>query len=133
MNQEKNYDKIMENLSGIKVENMGIAERNKSLKSIMQLFQIASEAIGAIIFIFDCEHQAILVPDSTARQWGVFSEQSGVPYDVASSDIVPEESKEEYIRLHEEMMHGAFKAKGNVMHTMEQLLIFIELKLGYCL
>ncbi len=115
MSQEKNYDKIMENLSGIKLEDMGIIEKNESLKSIMQIFQIASEAIGANIFIFDCEHQSILVSDSTARQWGILSEQPGVPYEIAESDKVPEESKEEYIRLHEEMMHGAFKAKGTVM------------------
>jgi len=115
MNQEKNYDKIMENLSGIKMENMGIEEKNKSLKSIMRMFQAASEAIGANIFIFDCEHQSIWVTDSTARQWGILSEQSGVPYDIASSDIVPEGSKKEYIRLHEEMMHGASRVKGKVM------------------
>ncbi len=115
MNQEKNYDKIMENLSGIKMEDMGIAEKNKSLKSIMQIFQAASDAIGANIFIFDCEHQSILVADSTARQWGILSEQPGVPYDVASSSIVLEDSKEEYVRLHETMMRGAAKAKGKVM------------------
>ncbi len=115
MNQEKNYDKIMENLSGIKMENMGIAEKNKSLKSIMQMFQIASEATGANIFIFDCEHQSILVADSTARQWGILSEQPGIPYGAVSSGRVPEESKEEYIRIHEEMMQGASKAQGKVM------------------
>ncbi len=115
MNEEKNYDTIMENLSGIKVENMGIAEKNKSLKAIMQMFQVASEATGANIFIFDCEQQSIWVADSTARQWGVLPKQEGVPYDIAASDTVPEESKEEYIRLHEKMMHGAFKAKGTVM------------------
>ncbi len=115
MNQEKNYDKIMENLSGIKMEDMGIAEKNKSLKSIMQMFQAASEAIGANIFLFDCEHQSILVTDSAARQWGIHSEQPGVPYNVASSDIVPEDSKEEYIRLHEAMIRGAAKAKGKVI------------------
>jgi len=114
MNQHKNYDKMMENLSGIKMENMGIAEQNQSLKSIMQVFQSASEAIGANIFIFDCERQSILVADSTAKQWGISSEQTGIPYDAASSDIVPEDSKEEYIRLHEAMMHGADKIKGRV-------------------
>jgi len=115
MNQEKNYDKIMENLSGIKMENMGIVEKNKSLKSIMQMFQDASEAIGANIFIFDCERQSILVTDTIARQWGILSEQPGIPYGVASSDIVLEGSKSEYIRLHEAMMHGAAKVKGKVM------------------
>jgi len=115
MNQEENYDKMMENLSGIKIENMGIVEKNKSLKSIMQMFQVASEATGADIFIFDYEHQSILVTDSTARRWGVLSVQPGIPYDIAFSDKVPEESREEYIRLHEEMMHGAFKTKGKVM------------------
>ncbi len=115
MNQEKNYDRIMENLSGIKMENMGIVERNKSLKAIMQMFQAASDAIGANIFIFDCEQQSILVTDSTAKQWGVLPEQPGVPYDIAASDIVPEDSKEEYIKLHEAMIHGASKTKGRIL------------------
>ncbi len=115
MKQEKNYGKIMENLSGIKIEDMGIAEKNKTLKSIMQVFQVASEATGATIFIFDYEQQSIWVTDSAAKQWGILSAQPGVPYDVASSDIVPEASKAEYIRLHEEMMHGALSSKGKIM------------------
>jgi len=115
MGKEKNYDKIMENLSGIKIEDMGILEKNKSLKSIMQMFQAASEAIGANIFLFDCEHQSILATDSIARQWGILPEQTGVPYGTASSDMVPEDSKEEYIKLHEAMMHGAARANGKVM------------------
>jgi len=115
MNQGKSYDRIMENLSGIKLENMGIAEKNKSLKSIMKVFQAASEAIGANIFIFDYEHQSIWVTDSAARQWDILTEQRGVPYEIASTDIVSEESKEEYIKLHEAIMHGAEKAKGKVI------------------
>ncbi len=115
MNQEKSYDKIMENLSGIKMEHMGIAEKNKSLKAIMQMFQAASEAIGANIFIFDCEHQTVWFTDSIAKQWGLLSEQPGVPYGLASGDIVTEESKEEFIRIHEAMIHGASKANGKVI------------------
>ncbi len=114
MNQEKNYDRIMENLSGIKMENMGIAEKNESLKSIMQMFQAASEAIGANIFIFDYEHQSALVTDSIAKQWGILSEQPGVPYDIASGGMVSENSKEEFIRIHEAVMHGSSTAKGRV-------------------
>lgn len=97
------------------MENMESIEKNKSLESIMQMFQVVSEVTGANIFIFDCERQSVYVGDSTARLWGIHPEQPGVPYGVASSGQVLEGSKEEYIRLHEEMMHGALKAKGKVM------------------
>ncbi len=58
----------------------------------MQMFQAASEAIGANIFIFDCEHQSVLATDSIAKKWGMLPEQPGVPYDLASGDMVPEDS-----------------------------------------
>ncbi len=96
-------------------DEIDIIERNKTLNPIMQVFQVVADATGSIVFIFDCQRQSILISDYEKGQWGLMREQKGVPYERAESDLVPEESKAEYIRLHEEMMNGAMEANGKVM------------------
>lgn len=87
----------------------------KQLDSIMQTFRLATDVGGCTVFLFDYEKQSIKITSSAAEEWGVMSEQYGVPYKVARTGIVAEDSVEEYIKLHETMMAGAETAKGRVI------------------
>ncbi|MCF0260713.1 MAG: hypothetical protein HUJ54_12715, partial [Erysipelotrichaceae bacterium] len=106
---------VVENLTESKTKESEMAARAKTLNAMMQVFQAAADATNTIVFIFDMERQSILVADTTASQFGVLNEQTGIPYEYAKSGQVHPASVKEYIRVHEEMMNGAMQASGKVM------------------
>jgi len=83
-------------------------------KEMLRAFQIASEESGSIIFVYNLAKQSITVTSATAKNWGVATEQSGVPYEIVKGNIVAEDSKAEYVRLHEAMLNGAEKIQGRL-------------------
>lgn len=91
-----------------------LQETNIKLLATVQAFQIAAEESSTLVFIYNLKTQSILVDERTAKTFGVAEEQVGVPYETAKMGIVSEDTVEEYIRIHEEMLNGASKASGIV-------------------
>ncbi|MCM1282823.1 MAG: ATP-binding protein [Muribaculaceae bacterium] len=89
-------------------------QASEQLHATVQAFQIAADVTGDIVFMFDAVKQEIYATASVADQFGLLDVQTGVPYETAESGIVAKDSKAEYIRLHEEIMHGAKEADGIV-------------------
>ena len=106
---------LTENLTDSKTRETEMAAKNHNLNVMMQVFQAAADATDTIVFIYDMTRQSILVADATAAQFGVFTEQTGVPYEYAYSGLVHPASINEYIRIHEEMINGARSASGKIM------------------
>ena len=106
---------IVENLTESKEKEVRLIREADSMNEIMQVFQVAAEATDTIIFIYDAVHQSIFVNDSTAAQFGVLTEQKGIPYEQAYNGAVHPASAREYIRIHEEIIRGALEASGKVM------------------
>ncbi len=89
-------------------------QEKASMYQVLQMFQMSARATDSTVFIFDTKKQSILVTSSDAHNWGVATEQSGVPYETAVSSIVSPRYREKYISLHEKMMNGASSAYGIV-------------------
>lgn len=91
-----------------------LQETNIRLLATVQAFQIAAEESSTLVFIYELKNQSILVDERTAKAFGVKEKQEGIPYEIAKMGIVSEDTVEEYIKLHEEMLNGASKATGIV-------------------
>lgn len=89
-------------------------ESNEKLYTSMKAFQIAAEESGSLVFTYDTKKQAIFVEPRTAETFGVGEIQEGVPYEMARLGIVTEDTRDAYIRIHEEMINGAKEAGGVV-------------------
>lgn len=91
-----------------------LQETNRKLLATVQAFQIAAEESATLVFIYELKTQSILVDERTAKNFGVAEKQEGIPYKTAKMGIVSEDTVEEYIRIHSEMLNGASKATGIV-------------------
>lgn len=91
-----------------------LQETNLRLRTTVQAFQIAAEESSTLVFIYDLKRQSILVDERTAKAFGVAEEQEGIPYETAKMGMVSEDTVEEYIKIHEEMLKGAFQSAGIV-------------------
>ncbi len=80
----------------------------------MKAFQIAAEESGSLVFIYDLATQTIQVDPRTAKAFGVAEIQPGVPYEMVKRGVIAPDSIKEYIRVHEEVLHGAPNASGTV-------------------
>ena len=89
-------------------------EDEQQLFAIIQAFELTSEAIGSIIFIFDINKRTALVSKSDAKFLGVPEVTYNVPYKPSTAGAVLPEYVNEYIRIHETVMEGADFAKGIV-------------------
>lgn len=89
-------------------------ETNIKLLATVQAFQIAAEESSTLVFIYDLKEQSILVDERTAKTFGVQEKQEGIPYKTAEMGMVSEDTVDEYIRIHEEMLNGASKSTGIV-------------------
>lgn len=87
---------------------------NERLYTSMKAFQIAAQESGSLVFTYDTARQTIFVDERTARAFGVTAIQEGVPYEMVRRGVVSEDTREEYIRLHEAMIKGAEAAEGIV-------------------
>ena len=56
----------------------------------------------------------ILLDERTAKAFQVEPIQTGVPYQMVQRGIISEDTKEEYIRIHEAMINGEKEAHGIV-------------------
>ena len=86
-------------------------EYEKQQYVFMKAFQIAAEESGSLVFIYDLATQTIQVDPKTAKAFGVQEVQPGVP---VKQGVIAPDSVEEYIRVHEEVLHGAVNAFGTV-------------------
>lgn len=91
-----------------------LQETNEKLYSTMKAFQIAAEESGSLVFTYDIKKQTIFVDERTAQSFKVDTVQTGVPHEMVKLGIVSEDTKSEYIRIHEAVMKGAKEAKGIV-------------------
>ena len=89
-------------------------EYEKQQYVFMKAFQIAAEESGSLVFIYDLATQTIQVDPKTAKAFGVQEVQPGVPYEMVKQGVIAPDSVEEYIRVHEEVLHGAVNAFGTV-------------------
>lgn len=91
-----------------------LRETNRKLLATVQAFQLAAEESSTLVFVYDLEKQSILVDEKTAKAFGVKERQEGVPYRTAKMGVVSEDTVDEYIRIHEEMLQGTLRAAGIV-------------------
>ena len=89
-------------------------ERDKQQYVFRRAFQIAAEESGSLVFIYDLATQTIHVDPRTAKSFGVAEEQPGVPYEMVKRGVIAPDTVGEYIRIHEEILHGALNASGKV-------------------
>lgn len=91
-----------------------LQESNLRLHTTVKAFQIVAEESSMLVFIYDLKRKSILVDERTAKTFGVMEEQDGIPYETAKMGIVSDDTVEEYIRIHEEMLNGASQSTGIV-------------------
>lgn len=89
-------------------------EKDAQLYASRKAFQIAAEESGNLFFTYDIKSQSILVDEKTAQAFGVSTEQAGIPYEVAKTGIISEDTVDEYIRIHKAILDGAHHANGIV-------------------
>lgn len=87
---------------------------DKQLYISMKAFQIAAQETGSLIFVYDTKKQTVFADEQTAEKLGVSTVQTGVPYEIVRMGIVSADTKDEYIRIHEEVIGGAAEAGGIV-------------------
>lgn len=103
----QNIDELKETLRLLK-------ESNKKLYSSMKAFQIAAEETSSLVFTYDTKKQTIFVDERTAAAFQVATVQEGVPYEMVKRGIVSEDTREEYIHIHEAIINGEKEAGGIV-------------------
>ena len=75
---------------------------------------MAAEESRSLVFTYDLKRQTIFVDEQTARTFGVAEVQPDVPYGMVGRGIVSEDTVDEYIRIHEEILNGGLQAEGIV-------------------
>ncbi len=86
----------------------------EALNESLQAFHIASQEAGNIIVIYDIASQTVRFDRKDCCPFADGSLIRGVPYETVDNGTVAEESKEEYLRLHEAMIRGGDEADGIV-------------------
>lgn len=89
-------------------------QTNQKLYVAMRAFQMAAEESRSLVFTYDLKRQTIFVDEQTARTFGVAEVQPDVPYGMVGRGIVSEDTVDEYIRIHEEILNGGLQAEGIV-------------------
>lgn len=87
----------------------------EKLSTSVEAFRIASVETGSFVFTYNIETRTVVMNDETAKVLGMPPLQSGVPYSIAeNTDLVVEDSKSEYIRIHQAILDGEAYAQGVV-------------------
>ena len=87
----------------------------EQLKASNKAFRIAASEAGNLVFTYSRSRQEIFCDENTARVFGVNDVQPGVPYGIVKrGNIVSEDTADEYLRVHEEIIAGAKEASGIV-------------------
>ncbi len=89
-----------------------LRKTNEKLYTSMKAFQIAAEESGSLVFTYDTGTQTIFVDEQTAAAFGVAEVQPGVPYEMLKLGVVSEDTAQEYLRIHEDVIGGAKEAGG---------------------
>lgn len=90
----------------------------EQLKASNKAFRIAASEAGNLVFTFSRSRQEIYCDETTAKAFGVNEVQPGVPYDIVErGNIVSEDTVEDYVRVHEEIIAGA-KESGGIVKLM---------------
>lgn len=95
---------------------MDVTERHElreQLKASNMAFQIAATEAGNLVFTYNRKEQTIYCDKTIADCFGVSQVQQGVPYDIVErGGIVSQDTVQEYIRVHEEVINGAKESRG---------------------
>jgi len=86
----------------------------EELNESLQAFHIASEEAGNVIVVYDTAARSVRFECRDVCPFAQGSPVHGVPYETVNNGTVAEESKEEYIRIHEAMIRGEKCADGIV-------------------
>ena len=100
---------------------MDVTERHilrEKLKASNKAFQVAAQEAGNLVFTYNRMEQTIYCDCVTAEAFGVSEMLAGVPYGVVKrGGIVSDDTADEYVRIHEEIISGAKEACGIVKLT----------------
>lgn len=84
------------------------------LSTSVEAFRIASVETGNFIFTYNIKTRTVAIDDKSAKILGIQSLQKDVPYSVAKTDLIIEDSKSEYLRIHQAILDGENHAEGIV-------------------
>lgn len=88
------------------------------LNASIRAFKIAAKEERSLVFTYNREEQAIYCDEELAESFGVEVHQTDVPYGIVKrGNIVSEDTVEEYLRIHETILHGGKEASGIVKLT----------------
>jgi len=90
------------------------ARMEEKMHESLQAFHIASEEAGNVIVVYDTAARTIRFECREVPPYADGPLVEGVPYKTVDNGTVAEESREEYIRIHEAMLRGEKAAEGIV-------------------
>ncbi len=91
----------------------------EQLSTTVEAFCIASRETENLVFTYNMRTRTMAMEQESAELFGIQPIQSGVPYSVIkNTDMIAEDSKGEYIRIHQEMLDGKKEAEGIVKVKM---------------
>ncbi|MCQ2981135.1 MAG: ATP-binding protein [Treponemataceae bacterium] len=82
--------------------------------TLLQAVQLTAPTPDSIPFIFNREQQISYITEETAAQWYHASTAIPTPYGLANSGRITSSTRDELIRIHEEIMQGKKEAEGTV-------------------
>lgn len=86
-----------------------IADRKKmeeALRVSIEESKIAFQLTDKLMFTFDVAERRLLQPESEAEEFGLSAVTENVPYSVAASGVIAEESLKDYVNFYESIMRG---------------------------
>lgn len=102
------YEKLQQQCENLREEYDEL--NNRTIK----MFQMASEETDGIVYVYNAKKQMNIANERVASLLKMETIQMGVPYEMVRNQYVSRDTRGDYIRIHEEIFHGAKEARGAV-------------------
>lgn len=111
----QSYEELKEAYENLQKQCESLREEYDELNNrTIKMFQMASEETDGIIYVHNAKKQMNIANERVAALLKMEPIQKGVPYEMVRNQYVSRDTRGEYIRIHEEIFHGAKEALGAV-------------------